>query len=87
MLSAQVMWYDISTGGMFFSNASVSITTGPLALAESQGFTSTLSVTEGRSGMFFPRCEVRVFSEVFDLTTAFSQPVAVTVTGILNEVS
>ena len=81
MLSAQVMWYDISTGAMFFNNASVSITTEPLA--ESQGFTSTLSVTEARSGMFFQRCEVRVFSEVYEVTTAFSRPVAVTVTGIL----
>ena len=84
MLSAQVTWYDNSTGAVFFNNASVSITTE--LLAESQGFTSTLSVTEARSGIFFPRCEVRVFSEVYEVTTAFSQPVAVTVTGILDDI-
>ena len=77
--NAWITWYDSSTGAMFFNNASVSVTTEPLA--ESQGFTSTLSVTETRSGVFLPRCEVRVFS---DLTTGFSQPVAVTVTGTLN---
>ena len=82
MLSAMVVWYDNSTEAMFFNNASVSITTEPLA--ESRGFTSTLSVTESRSGVFFPRCEVRLFSEVSNLTTAFSPPVRVTVTGILN---
>ena len=81
-VAALVMWEDASTGATFIPNDTVSITAQ--ALGGFQGGISTLSVTEIRSGVFRPRCMVRVFSGENDLTAAISAPAAVTVRGMLH---
>ena len=84
-VAAIVMWEDASTGAMFIPNDTVSIVAQ--TLGGFQGGISTLSVTEIRSGVFRPRCTVRVFSGGNDLTLAMSAPAMVTVRGMLRMTS